>query len=134
LANIPECKDSPVLVHGDMSLQNILFEDDALSAVLDWEYAHIGDPMEEIAYIRATSNTALDWELFTRTYEAQSGIKVDLERVRFQQVWGKVRNATGAVLAADLYASGGSQDLKLAHQGFTFYPWLRDAMTMIKEG
>jgi aminoglycoside phosphotransferase (APT) family kinase protein len=134
LANIPECKEPPVLVHGDLGLQNLLFEDDALSAVFDWEYAHVGDPMEEIAYIRDTSNTALDWELFTRTYEEQSGIKIDLERVRFQQVWGKVRNVTGSVLCADRYASGGSQQLKLAHIGFSYYPWLGEAMTMIKEG
>jgi aminoglycoside phosphotransferase (APT) family kinase protein len=117
-----------------LGLQTLLFEDGALSVVFDWENTHIGDPMEDIAYIRDTSNTALDWELFTRTYEVESGNTVDLERVRFYQVWGKVKNITGAVLFGDRYASGRSQELKVGHVGFSFYPWLGEVMTMIKEG
>ena len=42
--NIDECKEKPVLVHGDYGLHNILIENDAVSAMLDWEICHLGGP------------------------------------------------------------------------------------------
>lgn len=40
----------PVLVHGDYRLGNLLVEGDALTGVLDWELAHLGDHHEDLAY------------------------------------------------------------------------------------
>ncbi len=42
----------PGLVHGDYGPQNLLFEVAAweVSAVLDWEFAHEGDPLEDLAW------------------------------------------------------------------------------------
>jgi aminoglycoside phosphotransferase (APT) family kinase protein len=39
------------LVHGDYRLGNIIVGDVGLAAVLDWELAHLGDPMEDIAWL-----------------------------------------------------------------------------------
>lgn len=39
------------LVHGDFRNGNILVADGQLTAVLDWELAHIGDPMEDLAWM-----------------------------------------------------------------------------------
>ena len=39
------------IVHGDFRLGNLLVSDDGLSAVLDWELAHRGDPMEDLAWL-----------------------------------------------------------------------------------
>ncbi|MGH8879478.1 MAG: phosphotransferase [Stackebrandtia sp.] len=43
---------SGVLVHGDFGPQNVLFDPDSLTvtAVLDWEWAHIGQPVEDLAW------------------------------------------------------------------------------------
>jgi tRNA A-37 threonylcarbamoyl transferase component Bud32 len=43
---------TPVLVHGDYGPQNMLFDPDtfAVTAVLDWEWAHGGDPIEDLAW------------------------------------------------------------------------------------
>ncbi|OAN98979.1 hypothetical protein A8B75_19480 [Sphingomonadales bacterium EhC05] len=42
----------PVLLHGDYRLGNFMFDEDTLemTAVLDWELAHIGDFHEDVAY------------------------------------------------------------------------------------
>jgi aminoglycoside phosphotransferase (APT) family kinase protein len=40
----------PVIVHGDFGPQNVLIEDHAVSAVVDWEFAHIGQPVEDLAW------------------------------------------------------------------------------------
>lgn len=47
----PVC-ETPVLLHGDYRLGNFMFDEDTLemTAVLDWELAHIGDFHEDVAY------------------------------------------------------------------------------------
>jgi len=47
----PVCA-TPVLLHGDYRLGNFMFDQDTLemTAILDWELAHIGDFHEDIAY------------------------------------------------------------------------------------
>jgi aminoglycoside phosphotransferase len=44
--------DGQVLVHGDYGPQNVLLDPGALeiTAVLDWEWAHAGHPVEDIAW------------------------------------------------------------------------------------
>ena len=39
------------VVHGDFRLGNLIVNDDGLAAVLDWELAHLGDPMEDLAWL-----------------------------------------------------------------------------------
>jgi aminoglycoside phosphotransferase (APT) family kinase protein len=38
------------LVHGDWQPSNVLVADDAAPLVIDWEFAHIGDPREDLGY------------------------------------------------------------------------------------
>ena len=42
----------PFLVHGDFGPQNLLHDPETLkvTAVLDWEFAHHGDPIEDLAW------------------------------------------------------------------------------------
>jgi len=40
-----------VLVHGDFKPGNLLLQGDAVSAVLDWETAHLGDPHEDLGWV-----------------------------------------------------------------------------------
>lgn len=41
----------PTIVHGDFRLGNFLVSDRGISAVLDWELVHLGDPMEDLAWL-----------------------------------------------------------------------------------
>jgi aminoglycoside phosphotransferase (APT) family kinase protein len=47
----PEPATRPALVHGDLRNGNLIVGDDGLSAVIDWELAHVGDPMEDLAWL-----------------------------------------------------------------------------------
>ena len=40
-----------VLVHGDFKPGNALFEGNRITAKLDWETAHLGDPLEDLGWI-----------------------------------------------------------------------------------
>jgi aminoglycoside phosphotransferase (APT) family kinase protein len=39
------------LVHSDLRNGNLIVDDDGLAAVIDWELAHVGDPMEDVAWL-----------------------------------------------------------------------------------
>jgi aminoglycoside phosphotransferase (APT) family kinase protein len=42
---------TPAVVHGDFRLGNFLASDRGVTAVLDWEIVHLGDPMEDLAWL-----------------------------------------------------------------------------------
>jgi aminoglycoside phosphotransferase (APT) family kinase protein len=80
------------LVHGDFRHGNLIIGADGVRAVLDWELAHLGDPMEDLGWVCVNSWRfgAIDKpvggfgsreELFAG-YEA-AGRKVDPARVTF---------------------------------------------------
>jgi aminoglycoside phosphotransferase len=48
----PDAPAGTVLVHGDFGPNNILFNPDTFeaTAVLDWEWAHPGDPLDDLAW------------------------------------------------------------------------------------
>ncbi len=88
------------LVHGDFRHGNLIIGPDGLRAVLDWELAHTGDPMEDLGWICVNSwrfgeidkpvgGFGTRDELFAG-YEA-AGRRVDPERVKFWEVMGTLR-------------------------------------------
>jgi aminoglycoside phosphotransferase (APT) family kinase protein len=42
---------TPSVVHGDFRLGNLLASEEGMGAVLDWELVHLGDPMEDLAWL-----------------------------------------------------------------------------------
>lgn len=48
----PRARPDAVVVHGDFGPNNVLLTEDAtrVTAVLDWEWAHAGDPVEDLAW------------------------------------------------------------------------------------
>jgi aminoglycoside phosphotransferase (APT) family kinase protein len=50
-AHIPQPSGPQAIVHGDFRSGNFLVDaDNQLLAILDWEMAHVGDPMEDLAW------------------------------------------------------------------------------------
>jgi aminoglycoside phosphotransferase (APT) family kinase protein len=88
------------LVHGDFRHGNLIIGPDGVRAVLDWELAHFGDPMEDLGWICVNSwrfgeidkpvgGFGSREELFAG-YE-DGGRKVDPDRVKFWEVMGTLR-------------------------------------------
>ena len=88
------------LVHGDFRHGNLIIGPDGVRAVLDWELAHLGDPMEDLGWICVNSwrfgeidkpvgGFGSRGELFAG-YEA-AGRCADPERVKFWEVMGTLR-------------------------------------------
>jgi aminoglycoside phosphotransferase (APT) family kinase protein len=88
------------LVHGDFRHGNLIIGPDGVRAVLDWELAHTGDPMEDLGWVcvnswrfgeidRPVGGFGSREELFAG-YEGAGG-RVDVDRVMFWEVMGTLR-------------------------------------------
>jgi aminoglycoside phosphotransferase (APT) family kinase protein len=97
----PGPNERQTLVHGDFRHGNLIIGADGVRAVLDWELAHVGDPMEDLGWICVNSWRfgAIDnpvggfgsrEDLFAG-YEESTGQRVDPERVTFWEVMGTLR-------------------------------------------
>lgn len=71
--NIPDNTDRPVFVHGDFGIHNLLAEDGRITACLDWEWSHVGNPVEDIAYLRPHIDAYSNWDRFVQHYAAHGG-------------------------------------------------------------
>src|SRR2546430_1608741 len=40
----------PVVVHGDYRIGNLVVREEGLAGVLDWEFAHLDDPVRDLAF------------------------------------------------------------------------------------
>ena len=105
----------PRLVHNDFRNGNFMINSSGIVAVLDWELAHIGDPMRDLGWICTSSwrfggdgpvgGFGSREELFAG-YEAASGHAVDPEHVRFWEVFGSFWWAVGCLGMAEHYRNG----------------------------
>lgn len=86
--SVPDYDGPAVLCQGDTGPGNFLYRGDAVLGVIDWELAHIGDPMDDIAWLswRATQHGFPDFPARMREYAQLSGVKVAPERVRYYRV------------------------------------------------
>lgn len=122
----PPDGEARTLVHGDFRIGNVLFGAEGLRAVLDWEIAHVGDPMEDLSWVCVRS-----WrfggdkpvggvgtrEEFFAAYEEAGGVKVDPERVRWWEIFGNLRWGIICISQAKVYLDGISKSLELAAIG-----------------
>lgn len=89
------------LLHGDFRNGNLMMDDHGIRALLDWECAHLGDPLEELGWLCLRSwrfgqleNPAGGFcarEPLYAAYAAASGQEVDPEVVRWWEIFGFVR-------------------------------------------
>ncbi|KKL60980.1 hypothetical protein LCGC14_2199920, partial [marine sediment metagenome] len=91
--NIPTVDAPAVLVHGDAGPGNFLFENGHMSALLDWELAHPGDPMEDLAWfsMRSVMEPVPDFPAVISAYERIAGSAVDLARIAYHRVFVSAR-------------------------------------------
>ncbi len=102
----PEQVSRVSLLQGDTGPGNFVFDGDRLTAIVDFEWGHFGDPLEDLGNLCVrefwTPSGCLDRALLSR-YEKQSGIPVDLATVRYYRVQQNVRGMI-PIHAATRYA------------------------------
>ncbi|MCP3854167.1 MAG: phosphotransferase family protein [Actinomycetia bacterium] len=109
------------LVHNDFRNGNVMVDPDGVVAVLDWEAAHIGDPGRDLGWL-CTASWRFGSDLpvggfgtrdqLLAGYEAESGVGVDPEEVRFWEVFGSFWWAVGCIGMAEHYRTGPDQSVE----------------------
>ena len=106
----------PALVHGDFRNGNLIVGTDGIRAVLDWELAHLGDPMRDLGWLctrswrfgrneLAVGGFGTREQLFAG-YAEVSGLTPDAARVRYWEIFGSWWWAVGCLQMAQYYRDG----------------------------
>ena len=114
------------VVHGDFRNGNLIVGPDGLRAVLDWELAHVGDPMEDLGWLcvkawrfgvdRPVGGFG-DYEELFAAYEGTSGRAVDADVVRWWEVLGTLKWGIMCIAQAFTHLSGTVRSVELATIG-----------------
>ncbi|HEY7106154.1 MAG TPA: phosphotransferase family protein [Acidimicrobiia bacterium] len=110
--NVPDDDAPVVLVQGDTGPGNFLYHEGRVTAVLDWELAHLGDPMDDIAWLslRTVQDTFTHFPDRLHEYEQLSGHHVDPERVWYYRLFAETRLATARPAADDDDTEAGGRE------------------------
>ena len=121
--NPPPPPERLALVHGDYRSGNFLFNEDGVQAVLDWEMAHLGDPLEDLGWSLSPSwrfakdervGGLISREDAIATWEAAAGRKADRDALHWWELMACVKGQAIWVSAAKEYNEGGNKDPVLA--------------------
>ncbi len=125
--NLPPPSGQFTLVHGDYRTGNFLYTDAGeVTAVLDWEMAHIGDPLEDLAWSLDplwSNDATLAGRLLPRAeaiaiWEAASGFTVDRETFRWWQIFASVKAIAIWISSAEDFVNGTTKEPILAFAGW----------------
>jgi aminoglycoside phosphotransferase (APT) family kinase protein len=138
----PSC-ERLTLIHGDFRVGNLIVGADGLRAVIDWEFAHIGDPHEDIAW-----PCVRDWRFghdhlrvggvgdlapYLAAYESAAGRPVDRDALRYWEILGNLRWAATCYSQAHRHLSGADPSVELASLGRRAAEMELEFLTLIEE-
>jgi aminoglycoside phosphotransferase (APT) family kinase protein len=121
-AQLPAIGIQRHLVHGDCGLHNTMGDGDRLTGLLDWEFAHCGDPAEDLAYCRFLVAQRLPWDQFMEAYAQAGGPVITPARLRFFTVWRTLILSVWTGSTRGAYDRGPDRDLRLAAIAHNTYP------------
>lgn len=131
-ANAPT--DAPrCLIHGDFKTNNLVAGENGRLAIIDWELAHIGDPLEDLAWtmLWQTPHDLVGGMLtpddYLAAYQRATGIPIDRSRLAYWQLF--VLMKLMAIFARSLQLDAGSGHPRPTHIMLDrAKPWLHRQM------
>ncbi len=126
--NLPDPSGHLCLVHGDYRSGNFLYNQAGeIPALLDWEMAHIGDPLEDLAWsldpLWGWPDRALAGGLLPRAeamalWERASGFQIDRQAFRWWQVFASLKGLAIWISSSEDFANGSTKEPILALAGW----------------
>jgi len=124
--NAPEPK-AIALVHGDLRTGNYMVDHGQLTAILDWEFCHWGDPREDLGWFIArcwrfgndqkVAGGIAKLAFLLEGYNAVAAQKISAPELQYFEVQAAARWATIALAQGDRFVQGGERSLELALTG-----------------
>jgi aminoglycoside phosphotransferase (APT) family kinase protein len=116
-----------VVSHGDFRLGNLMVDDAGIVAVLDWEFTHVSDPAEDLAWplVRAWRfgndgkrlGGIADVEPFLDRYAELTGLRVPDDELLVWEVLGNCKWAIASLTQARRHLRGEERNVELAILG-----------------
>jgi aminoglycoside phosphotransferase (APT) family kinase protein len=116
-----------VVSHGDFRIGNVVVSERGLESLLDWEFAHLSDPREDLAWplVRAWRFGADekrfggigDVEPYVERYAELTGLEVGVDELYWWEVLGNVKWAIGALTQARRHLTGQDRSVEYAVLG-----------------
>jgi aminoglycoside phosphotransferase (APT) family kinase protein len=117
----------PVVVHGDYRIGNLVVDDAGLVGVLDWEFAHLDDPVRDLAFalVRAWRFGVPEKRLggvgpvepYVERYNELTGFDVQPEELDYWELAGNVGWAIGCLTQMQRHLTGQDRSVELAILG-----------------
>jgi aminoglycoside phosphotransferase (APT) family kinase protein len=117
----------PVVVHGDYRIGNLVVGDAGLVGVLDWEFAHLDDPVRDLAFalVRAWRFGVPGKRLggvgpvepYVERYNELTGLDVRPEELDYWELAGNVGWAIGCLTQMQRHLTGQDRSVELAILG-----------------
>ena len=123
----PHERSGTTLVHGDFRNGNFVVDPDGIRAVLDWELAHLGDPVEDLGWL-----CVMSWRFgvvdrpvggfgtvddLLAGYRNAGGGTVDLDELRYWEALGTLKWGVICQLQASTHLTGVVRSVELAALG-----------------
>ena len=113
--------------HGDFRIGNFAVDNGGLVAVLDWEFAHVGDPVEDVAWpiVRAWRfgvdakrlGGVGEVEPYLERYNELTGRDVTLADLDVWEVFGNIKWAIGCLTQSRRHLNGQDRSVEYAVLG-----------------
>jgi aminoglycoside phosphotransferase (APT) family kinase protein len=125
-----------VLCHGDYRTGNFIVRDGSIVGILDWELAHVSDPIDDLAWAALPAfggrsgmvGHLLPRRDFLDRYRNLTGLDVSTDAFRFWTVVNHVRAAAIFLRGTRAFEDGRSDDLRLAALGHRSTQLLSDLL------
>ena len=119
-ANPPPPAQRISVVHGDYRVGNFLYSEEGIHGVLDWEMAHLGDPIEDLSWAvhELWHRDLIPREDCIKVYEQASGLKVEPDVLHWWDVFTGVKAQGIWLTGARSFNDGRSSELILAYAAY----------------
>ena len=138
IENAPAPEPEPAVVHGDYRRGNFLVKGGRITAILDWEMVHVGDPLEDLAWAcddlwvsggPNVAGTVPETEAI-RIWEEASGRKVDAARYRWWKVFAQYMGLAIWISSEAEVVSGRSTQIPVIWAAIYPYRWHNHALAV----
>ena len=119
--------DRVSIVHGDLRFGNLLYDGGRISALLDWEMVHLGDPVEDLAWAYRSLwslEKFLPVDEFLARYCELSGFTVTAEHFLYWRLFNEVKHSIISLTASRSFDDGRTRNIRHADRATTVTTYL----------
>lgn len=116
------------IVHGDFRFGNFIYDGSGVTAMIDWEMVHLGDPAEDLAWSYRkfwTPGKFLDWNEYCDVYAQAAGRDIPPKNLRYYQLFCEAKHAAILVTGSRSFMDGRTLSLS---SGFGREDWIAGFM------